>query len=192
VAPPGKIKVMDALGRLLATKEFSCITTAEIAKEARVTEGLIYKYFDGKQDLLFQVLKDLFAAVIKGINDDLKSVDGAMEKLTIFVNSSIKSYAKNRVFSKIILLEVRMSPNFFQSDAYLLVKEYSKILKGILLSGINEGEIKPDIDITHVSEILFGAIEHTCLHGIIFNKDIAIEQITTSLCDTILNGIKKD
>ena len=56
--PPGRIKIADALRSLLETKDFSAITTAEIAKHAGVTEALIYKYFKDKRDLLHQVLAE--------------------------------------------------------------------------------------------------------------------------------------
>ena len=44
--PPGRIKIAQSLKSLLVEKEFSAITTAEIAKNAGVTEALIYKYFN--------------------------------------------------------------------------------------------------------------------------------------------------
>ncbi|MBE9545213.1 MAG: TetR/AcrR family transcriptional regulator, partial [Proteobacteria bacterium] len=56
--PPGRIKIAQALKYLLEEKEFSAITTAEIAKNAGVTEALIYKYFKDKRDLLHQVLSE--------------------------------------------------------------------------------------------------------------------------------------
>ena len=56
--PPGRIKIADAFIALLEQKEFSAITTAEIAKNAGVTEALIYKYFEDKRGLLHQVLKE--------------------------------------------------------------------------------------------------------------------------------------
>ena len=56
--PPGRIKIVRSLKSLLVEKEFSAITTAEIAKTAGVTEPLIYKYFRDKRDLLHQVLSE--------------------------------------------------------------------------------------------------------------------------------------
>ena len=43
--PPGRVKIADALRTLLEQKEFNAITTAEISRQAGVTEALIYKYF---------------------------------------------------------------------------------------------------------------------------------------------------
>ena len=38
--PPGRIKIVQALKSLLEAREFSAITTAEIARSAGVTEAL--------------------------------------------------------------------------------------------------------------------------------------------------------
>ena len=56
--PPGRIKITRALESLLERKEFSAITTAEIARKTGVTDALIYKYFKDKRDLLHQVLSE--------------------------------------------------------------------------------------------------------------------------------------
>ena len=50
--PPGRIKIITSFSRLMREKDFHSITTAQIAKNAQVTEGLIYKYFKDKKDLL--------------------------------------------------------------------------------------------------------------------------------------------
>lgn len=42
-SPPGRTRIMNSMIRLLDVREFHRITTAEIARDAEVTEGLIYK-----------------------------------------------------------------------------------------------------------------------------------------------------
>jgi TetR/AcrR family fatty acid metabolism transcriptional regulator len=63
--PPGRIKIIKSFSRLMKEKDFHSITTAEIAGNAKVTEGLIYKYFKDKKDLLYQVLNDHFAEFLE-------------------------------------------------------------------------------------------------------------------------------
>lgn len=188
-SPPGRTRILNALAVLLEAKEFNSITTAEIAREADVTEGLIYKYFKDKRELLYQVLKELFQIVIDQIEKDISTVDGSLDKLRMFIRSSVRSYADGRVFSRIILLEVRNAPSFFESEAYQLVRVYSKRLKEILEEGIEAGEIQADIDIKALREMIFGAVEHACLTSIIFNREISVERVTEQLCRIIFCGI---
>ena len=191
-SPPGRTRILNSLAVLLEQREFNSITTAEIAREAEVTEGLIYKYFRDKKELLFQVLRELFQVVVDGIEHDLSASRGSLNKLQTFIQASVASYARSRVFSKIILLEVRNSPKFFESEAYGLVRQYSRILQRILEEGIAAGEIARDVDITSLRQLIFGAVEHACLSAIIFDREIDIEQVTARLCRIIFFGITKN
>ncbi len=189
LSPPGRTRIMNSLVRLLDRKEFNSITTAEIAREAEVTEGLIYKYFKTKRDLLYQVLMELFQQVVNRIESEIAAVDGAHAKLQAFIRTSVASYAGSRVFSKIILLEVRNSPSFFTSDAYGLVRQYSKMIAQILHEGIESREFAHDIEIGSLREIIFGSIEHSCLTCIIFDREIDVDRVTGQLCNVLFRGI---
>lgn len=188
-SPPGRRRIMNSMIRLLDKREFNRITTAEIAREAEVTEGLIYKYFRDKKDLLYQVLMELFRQVIDRIESETAAVSGAHGKLETFIRASVASYADSRVFSRIILLEVRNSESFFASNAYGLVRQYSGMLARILQEGMDAGEFAPDIEIRALREIIFGAIEHACLSCIIFNRDIEVDRVSGQLCRVLFGGI---
>ena len=133
--PPGRIKIAEALKRLLAEKEFSAITTAEIARTAGVTEGLIYKYFEDKRDLLHKVLAEYVQHYLTRAERDLKGVKGALNRLRKLIRSHINMYATDRVFARILLLEVRNFPDYFKSEEYQIVRRYGKILLKIIRGG---------------------------------------------------------
>jgi len=188
-SPPGRTRLMNSLVQLLGQKEFNRVTTSEIARMAGVTEGLIYKYFHDKEDLLFQVFKELFQQVIDKAEGKLAVANGAHERLRIFIRESVIGYTGSRTFSKILVLEVRTSPRFFTTDAYGLVRQHSKLLAQILRDGMDKGDFDPNLDLKTLREIIFGAIEHACLSGIIFNREIDVEHVTDLLCKVIFRGI---
>ncbi len=187
--PPGRTKIVEALKKLLEEKEFTAITTAEIARTAGVTEALIYKYFDDKRDLLHQVLAEYLEYFIIRAEMDVKGIKGAIHKLRKLIWSHINMYATNRVFSRILLLEVRNYGEYFNSDAYQMVKRYTSFLVSIVEEGIAEESIRDDIPIAVIRQLILGGIEHICLPGIIFNRDIDPDESADHLCDLILEGI---
>ncbi len=71
--------------------------------------------------------------------------EGAKNKIRKLVWSHSNIYATNRVFAKILLIEVRNHPDYYKSDTYDLVKQYSNILLGIVEEGIQNNEIREDI-----------------------------------------------
>lgn len=189
--PPGKVKIAEALKSLLSEKDFGTITTAEIARTAGVTEALIYKYFKDKRDLLHQVLSEYLKAYLIQSRIDIKGIKGAKNKIRKLVWSHSNIYATNRVFAKILLIEVRNHPDYYTSDTYGLVKQYSGILLGIIEEGIQNNEIREDISPAVLRQSILGCIEQACFTSIIFNREISPDQITDDICELLFKGIEK-
>ena len=189
--PPGRIKITRALKSLLEKKEFSAITTAEIAKKAGVTDALIYKYFKDKRDLLHQVLSEYLEQYRIQITQDLKGIKGTLNKLRKLIWSHMNVYANNRVFAKILLIEVRNYPDYYKSETYGRVKEYSDIVLQIINEGIRKREIRNDLPPRLLRHSILGSIEQVCLSGIIFGKDINPDDLTEQICTLIFEGIER-
>jgi AcrR family transcriptional regulator len=188
--PPGRIKIAQALKALLEKKEFGAITTAEIAKHAGVTEALIYKYFKDKRDLLHQVLSEYLEQYRTQVTLDLKGIKGTLNKLRKLIWSHINVYATNRVFARILLIEVRNYPDYYKSETYELVKEYSDVLLKIIEEGILNRTIRKDLPAKLIRHSILGSIEQVCLTGITFGKDIDSDELTDQICEIIFKGIE--
>ncbi|HKK90183.1 MAG TPA: TetR/AcrR family transcriptional regulator [Desulfobacteraceae bacterium] len=186
--PPGQIKIKKAFLELMKTKDFHSITTAVIANQAGVTEGLIYKYFRDKKDLLYQVLEDYFNAFQETIETKIQSTDSSIEKLKIIIATSLASYTGNRVFARILLLEVRSAPEYFHCSAYRMVQRYARTILDIIRQGINNNEISREVDPKVLRKVILGAIEHACLGEILFNRDIDTETVSDNVCHIIFKG----
>ena len=187
--PPGRIKIANALRHLLEQKEFNAITTAEISRQAGVTEALIYKYFRDKRDLLHQVLREYLEQYSLRVQDDLRGIKGALNKLRKLIWSHLNVYATNRVFARILLIEARNHSDYYHSDTYELVRTYSDAVLAILSEGVASGEIRDDISIKLIRQIILGSIEQVCLTGITFEREIDPDLLTEEICEIIFKGI---
>ena len=188
--PPGRIKIAHALKQLLEQKDFNAITTAEIAKTAGVAEALIYKYFGDKRGLLHQVLKEYLEEYFSRFEQDLKGIKGSLNKLRKQIWGHINVYATNRVFARILLLEVRSYPDYYRSETYELVKKYSNLLLDIIEEGVGEGEIRGDVPPKFLRQVILGGIEHLCLTGVIFQREISQDDLTEDFCKLLFDGIR--
>lgn len=191
ISPPGKLKIINAMRTLLEDRTFESLTISEIAVTAGVTEGLIYKYFKDKRDLLHHVLKEHYQQFLIQIERDLQGIDGALNKLKKIIWSSIERYANHRVFARIILLEVRNSEEYFQSEAYELVRQFNRIIIDIINEGITDGEIRGDLPAGYIRNAIFGTIEHSCLNRVIFNEPVSTNDTAKLITDLLFNGIKR-
>ena len=189
--PPGKIKIADALKTLLREKDFNSITTADIARTSGVNEALIYRYYKDKRGLLHSVLAKYLEDYVEKMELERKGIKGAAKKLRKLIRDTVYLYQKERVFAKILLLEVRNFSGYFESETYQIVRHYSKSLLNLIKDGIDNGEFRDDISPAHIRQIILGAIEHLCLPAVIFQYDVNADKMTDSIFNVILEGIAK-
>lgn len=190
--PPGHLKISKAMISLLKKKNFDVITWAEIAGTAGVNEALIYKYFKDKRNLLHYVLQEYSADFVNILRQDLDNTKGTFNKIKTFISSTLNYYQETPVFAKILIIEIRNFPAFFNGETYELIREYAGILLDIIEEGVKQGEIRSDISPRHIRQIIMGAIEHLCLPKIIFGTKIKTKEYTEEIYKLVLNGIAKE
>ena len=179
------------MAQLLADKDFSSITTAEISSTAKANEALIYRYFTDKRGLLHHVLHDYLLDFMDQMQREIKITQSAVDKLRLLIQGHIRIYDQNRVFAKILLLEVRNFPGYFESSTYRLVKIYSKLITGIIEEGQEQGQIRSDIPAAQIRNLVLGAIEHFCIAALVFGREISVQNGARELSNLIFEGILK-
>ncbi len=189
--PSGRTKLANALRQLLAEKDFSSITTAEIARTSGVNEALIYRYFGDKRGLLHAVLDEYLENFIGQMQLGLKGIQGAENKLRKLIWSSIYFYDQDRVFSRILLLEVRNYPGYFTSETYDIVRQYSNMMLEIIKDGMEKREIRNDLQAETVRQIILGGIEHLVLPAVIHDGHIDPDSLTEQFCSLVFEGSRK-
>jgi len=118
-------------------------------------------------------------------------MDRALNKLRKIIWSSIERYANHRVFARIILLEVRNSEAYFQSEAYGLVQQFNRIIIGIINDGIADAEIQDTLPPPYIRNAIFGTIEHSCLNRIFFDEPVSTNEAAKYITDLLFQGIAK-
>jgi AcrR family transcriptional regulator len=189
--PPGKIKIAEALKTLIEKKDFHSITTAEIAKVAGVNEALIYRYFGDKRGLLHEVLAQGIEDFMSDIEGELRRIRSASGKLRRLLRRSMGFYLGHRVFARMLLLEVRNFPGYFESRTYSLAKSYARLVLEIVREGIACGEFRDDLSPLRTSQVIMGGMEHLILPAVVFGRRIGAHACAETLCAVVLEGIVK-
>ncbi len=66
-------KILDSAIKVFARKNYQAATTAEIAKEAGVSEALIYQHFKSKKELFIASIEETGAFFVENLREILKS-----------------------------------------------------------------------------------------------------------------------
>jgi AcrR family transcriptional regulator len=74
-------QLIEVATRLFAKSGYDATTTADIAKAAGVTEPILYRHFESKQELFVAIVRDVSAITMKGWNDLIAGVNDPSDKL---------------------------------------------------------------------------------------------------------------
>ena len=119
----------------------------------------------------------------------IKGVKGALNKLRKIIWEHLYLFERDRVYARILLLELGSYPGFYESQTYELFKEYTRIFRDIINEGVENGEIRTDIPPWSIRQIILGAIHYMCLPKLIYKKEIKADDLTDDICNIIFNGI---
>ena len=185
----GWIKITAAVRKLLRKKSFHDITWGEIARTAGVSEALIYQHFKDRPGLLCGVIEELLDAYVREQRRGLQGAYGALNKLRRVIRNHIDTFNRDRVFAKILLLEVRSYPLFFESGAYRIIQDYGAMILEIIGEGVYSGEIQSNAAPEHIRQVVLGTIEHLCLPLIVFGRKFSTDELTDEACRIVFSGI---
>jgi len=191
ILPPGGIRIAKALRTLLENKDFNSITTAEIAAASGMNEALIYRYFGGKRELLHCLMDEFHYRFFADIQQSIKGIKGSLNKLRKIIWEHLSIFERDQVYARILLLELGSYLGFYESSTYELFKEYTNLIKTIVEEGIEAGEIRNDIPVRSIRQIILGSIHYMALPKLIKKRAIITDELGEDICNIIFNGIAK-
>jgi TetR/AcrR family fatty acid metabolism transcriptional regulator len=182
-------RILVSAENIFAEKGYFETTISEIAREAGVAEGTIYEYFANKKDLLYAVPEQNTIEYAEFVLAHLQGIKGALNKLRKLIWCHLHYFRSHRNFTKIMALEIRIDPDYFNSKTYENLKLYSDLILGIIREGIEDGEISPHINPHIVRDMILGTIEHVSIPWLIFGREIPLEDLVEDISQTIFFGL---
>jgi AcrR family transcriptional regulator len=108
----GKQKaLLQAALRLFATKGYEVTTTREIAAAAGCAEGLIHRYFKGKDGLLTALIQYHITEELTEMRHRPRSAEGLQKEFLQLVDWEIEYLWKNRDFLRIFVSRALVDPS---------------------------------------------------------------------------------
>lgn len=165
--PAGKKKVLLAALDLFSNNGFHATTTANIAKNAGVSEGTIYKYFKSKDDLLSHLLTPLLLHIRDNFFVQLNDYSNLKDLIAFIVSDRLKFIETNFDLIKLLAQEILTGKNYlsFFRDAIYGENGLQKSVDNIKQ---RFPEIKADLTLPEIIRIFVGP-----LVAYIFQKQLA-------------------
>jgi AcrR family transcriptional regulator len=181
--------ILLAATRVFSEKGYAAASITDIAQAADISDGLIYKYFENKRDLLERVLTNFYELTIVDLEAKVSRGKTFGERLYILVSEHLTVFVSDIDLCRLFISEVRTASDYRGSAIQQLNRRYTSILIKIVDKGIEDGEIAADLDPRLVRDMLFGAIEHSTWRHVRGIRPLDVPRIARSMTDILLNGL---
>ena len=184
--------ILAAASRAFAEKGYETTSITEIARAADVSDGLIYKYFSNKRDLLEHVLRNFYERVIEDLGAKVARGKGFREQLYILISEHLSVFVAERNLCRLFISEVRIASDYRGSAIQQLNRRYTSILVKMVEEAEACGEIPNKVDPRVVRDMLFGAIEHSAWRHTIGKRPLDVQSMARAITDIFLIGLCPD
>ena len=182
--------IFKAAIKIFAQKGFHETKISDIAKEAKVADGTIYLYFENKNDLLIKCFEEMITDLLEKADKKLKKIEDPVEKIITFIDLHIEYCKKNRDSAKLIIIELRQSPEFYKKyPDFWPVKNYLNHLTELCKNAVDAGRIRK-IDPELLTTIIFGSLDFTITTWLLSKSNIDMKHIKEGVADIIYRGLE--
>jgi deoxycytidylate deaminase len=185
-----KEKIITIGFNLICKKGYHNVNTAEIAKEAGVSTGIVYQYFKDKYDIFIAGLEkygdDIFFPMLKIKSEtlDVKNIRNDIKKM---INDYIKEHKVSKTAHEEITAMIHSNDDvakyFYKRE--LDMTEYIKYL--LIKNNFKDNNLNEKV------HIMIGMIDNLC-HEVIYHKhkNMDYEKMTDIVIENLINLFKND
>ena len=184
--------ILDAAKRAFAEKGYEGASIADIARIAQISDGLAYRYFRNKRDLLFAVLQRFYERILVDLETQVFSHDRFRDRLEALIKRHIQVFVSDTDLCRLFIAEVRVASDYEGSPIQELNRRYTSVLIRIVKEAVKTGEVKPDVNPKLLRDVLFGAIEHLAWRHVNGRGQLKVTQTGRELTTMLTAGICVD
>lgn len=185
-----KQRIIDAAIKLISEKGYHGATTALIAKEAGVSQGIIFHYFGSKEGLFYTLLKEKAQIYREEFEKNIGDEKNTIKKIEIAVLTYAKLVQREERFYEILIKQIRGSGLDFQKISKYGLMDCFNLIADLIREGIKRGIFRK-IDVEIAATSLFGMMEYGALRWMIFGKKFSLAEINKKMLNIFLQGISK-
>ncbi|MDB4166398.1 TetR/AcrR family transcriptional regulator [Gammaproteobacteria bacterium] len=182
--------IVESARKVFCASGFEKGSIVDIAKDAGIAEGTIYRYFDGKRSLLDEVLRRHYAVFFDSVQQTLPSIEGHSNRLRFLIRRALQSISEDRGICGLITRDKRPFDNEPPSLSQELNQQVAVLIAQEIKAGILSGSFHPDTSPSIVCDMIGGGLELIAYSYMRTSKAIDVDKVTNSITRTFLCGIE--
>jgi AcrR family transcriptional regulator len=153
-------RLLAAARRCFGDYGYDATSIAGIAREAGVSDGLLYRYFADKRALLLAVLGQFFEELIDRARAAVAQAADFAGRLQALTRTHLQTMVDEPELCRLFLRQTRDSGNYIGSPIHQMTGRYTALLGEIVGAALAAGECRPDLDGRMFRDLVFGGMEH--------------------------------
>ena len=186
--------ILDAAVRVFARQGFHTCRVSDIADEAGVAYGLVYHYFQSKDQILDTLFLERWDVMLAAIAEVDGSPRSPREKLGAIAAFIVDSYRHDPELMKVIIVEVTRAANTFGLTHLDKIREAYAKIAAIVARAQADGVFRDEVTPEFAALAFYGSIEQV-LTGWIFDSlpvsDADFERAKVLIVETICGGLDR-
>lgn len=198
--------IITAARKLFADQDFDEVSMNEIAKEVGLGKSTLYLYFKNKESLYFAVVLRGIRIWVEMLKKEVKKGKSGLEKLILSANANREFSNEYQDYFRLLYSPTAIKKRFDmdkmnRSKEFQEVKELFKEIMFIEIDsiqmGIDEGEIRQDVDSVEAAILLSVIFNGMVNMGdwskeILESRGINQEKFSNDVGDLFLNMLTKN
>lgn len=193
-------QILEAALKVFSEKGFEGSRTSDIAKEAKIAEGTIFRYYKTKKDLLMGLFVPMVVKFFRPlmfnsvekimINNENKSIDEVLK--AIFMDR-LELVRKNAPLIKTLFLEAAYRPEIMDTIKNQLAPKFIPTIDKFMKQNVENGtfrDIEPRVITRTIMSMIMGYVLLTINIPDMFSIEDD-EREVEKIIDILLRGIKR-
>ena len=183
-------ELLVAARRVFSEQGFHRATTAQIAEAAGVSEATVFTYFPGKRELCIQVIKDWYDEISTELEHEVPRLQGVHAKLSHVVRQHLFTLlADGSGMCALVLGEGRTSAPELAEVITDCKRRYTAPLMDCLAQAVADGEVRQDMPLRLMRDLVYGSMEHVLWDSITSHKSPPLDDTAEQLTGLIWSAL---
>ena len=163
-------RILRAAIDVFASKGYFAARMTDIAEAARVADGTLYLYFEGKEHLLMSIFDSVLGRFIERLDDEIAKIGDPIEKLSIMVRLHLETLGRDHALAHVLQIETRHSRRFMSLFTRGKLGEYLNRVRDIIVEGQESGVFRGDISPGLATNLVFGAVDEIVMSWLLAER----------------------
>jgi AcrR family transcriptional regulator len=156
-----RARILDAAAAVLREHDYAGTRLSDVAEVAGLRPGSLYYYFDSREDLLATLLGEAWAQanrLVREAVEDLPANSSHIDRLSAVIRAHLLSTLSNQSYTCGVLRIVEQLPERVRHPSLADQRSFTAYWCELLTQARDAGEIRADIDVPSVADVLIGTI----------------------------------